>query len=95
MPVEFHACITALGRLCLHCTARNQVYEGQDDVTIHPREVIRYTATSFNVDPNEMMAYWPKARSYMLHKRYQIPETVEEIVQHQNLHGSANVRNLH
>lgn len=77
LPMVFHGCLNATARLLFLVHSTPQVYEGGEDFTIDPKQLIQSTAAIYGVDPNEMMAHYPTARRYLGHKELQHPLTIE------------------
>ena len=80
MPLEAHACIIAACTLIHHSEARHIIEESEHDVVVAPKAVIHAAAARYGVDPSEMMAHFPIIRNFLLHKRLQIPQTIEAAI---------------
>ena len=63
-----------------HSEARHIIEESEHDVVVAPKAVIHAAAARYGVDPSEMMAYFPIIRNFLLHKRLQIPQTIEAAI---------------
>ena len=80
LPLPAHACIVATATLLYHSETPHIIEESEADVVVAPKAVIHAAAARYGVDPSEMMAFFPVVRGYMLHKRLQIPQTIEAVI---------------